>query len=85
MDSFVYKNLTASANIKSTAGIMLGFYVNSTTSGTINLYDSATTTTTTVISGTITPALAFNTFPCAFSSGLYVVIGGTLNVTFFYV
>lgn len=77
-----YTNKTSTANINSKDGCLLGFYVNSTSSGTIILYDSATTTTTTPISGTITPAIGWNTLPVAYSNGLYAVIGGTLNVTF---
>lgn len=77
-----YKNATASGNISPRAGALLGFYVNSTSSGTVALYDSATTTTTTVISGTITPAIGWHEFPVGVASGIYAVIGGTLNVTF---
>lgn len=76
-----YTNKTASANIKSGQGAMLGFYVNSTTSGTIQFYDDASTGTTTPISGLITPAIGWNFFPVAFSNGLNAVIGATLNVT----
>ena len=80
-----YRNLTASANVQSVSGAMIGFYVCSTTSGTIQFYDSATTTTTTPISGLITPAIGMNYFPICFANGLYAVIGGTLNVTISYV
>ena len=76
-----YTNLTATANVKSSSGAMIGFYVNSTTVGTIQFYDSASTTTTVPISGLITPAIGMNYFPVAFANGLYAVIGGTLNVT----
>ncbi len=74
-------NITATQNIKPSDGVMLGFYVNSTTSGTLQFYNSATTTTTTPISGVITPAIGWNYFPVGFNNGLYAVIGGTLNVT----
>jgi len=76
-----YSNKTSSANISPRAGALLGFYVNSTSSGTIALYDSATTTTTTAITGTITPAIGWHPLPVAFANGLYAVIGATLNVT----
>jgi hypothetical protein len=65
-------------------GNLLGFYVNSTTAGTIQLYDDPSTGTTTPISGVITPAIGFHRFPAAFATGLNAVIGGTLNVTLFY-
>lgn len=83
-ENFVAKNVTATGNIKADQGTLGGFYVNSTSAGTIILYNSATTTTTDAMSGTITPAIGFHRFPAAFAAGLYVVIGGTLNVTLFY-
>jgi hypothetical protein len=77
-----YKNATASGNISPRQGALLGFYVNSTSAGTVAFYDSATTTTTIPITGTITPAIGWHTLPTAFVNGLYAVVGGTLNVTF---
>lgn len=77
-----YVNKTASANIKSTSGQLLGFYVNSTSSGTIAFYDDAATGTTTAISGTITPAIGWHHYPVAFANGLNAVIGSTINVTY---
>lgn len=79
------KNLTATANINPSNGGMLGFYVNSTTAGTIQFYDSATTTTATPLTGIITPAIGWATLPIAYTGGLYAVISGTLNVTVSYV
>lgn len=76
-----YKNTTASVNVSPRAGALLGFYVNSTSSGTIALYDSATTTTTIPITGTITPAIGWHPLPASFVNGLYAVVGATLNVT----
>ena len=83
-DVGVYKNMTASANVKSSQGAMLGFYVNSTTAGTIQFYDDSATGTTTPICGVITPAIGFHRFPVTFANGLYAVVGGTLNVTVVY-
>lgn len=82
----VYSNKTATANIKNADGAMLGFFVNSTSTGTIQFYDSATTTTTVPITGVITPAAGnFYPLPVAFVNGLYAVIANTLNVTIVYV
>ena len=80
-----YTNKTASANIKSGQGAMLGFYVNSTSSGTIAFYDDASTGTATPITGTITPAIGWHSMPVCFSSGLNAVIANTLNVTIVWV
>jgi hypothetical protein len=77
-------NKTASGNVKASAGQLLGFYVNSTTSGTIALYDDAGTGTSLPISGTITPAIGWHFYPVGFANGLNVVIGSTLNVTLIY-
>lgn len=82
---YLVKNLTGSNAITTVSGELLGFYVNSTSSGTIVLKDSnGGTDAGTALSGTITPAIGFHSFPAVFSAGLYAKIGGTLNVTFFY-
>ena len=75
-------NLTASGAISLSAGTLLGFYVNSTTAGTIVVRDGGSGGT--AISGTITPLIGFHRFPAACVNGCYATIGGTLNVTFFY-
>lgn len=74
-------NLTATATISAGGGALKGFYVNSTTAGTIVLYDA--TSATNAISGTITPAIGYHAFPAKFSTGLHAVIANTLDVTFF--
>lgn len=80
-----YSRRTATGNIKSVSGVLIGFYVASTTSGTIQFYDDAATGTTTPITGVITPAVGWNPLPVAFANGLYAVIGGTaLDVTIDY-
>lgn len=79
-----YKNITATGNVMPRTGTLLGFYVNSTTSGTVRIYDSATTTTTKVVSGVITPAVGWHPFPVALTDGLYVVIANTIDLTMVY-
>jgi len=82
MQTGMYKNITATGNVANSSGELLGFYVNSTTSGTIQFYDSATTGTGTPITGVITPAVGWHFLPVSTASGIYAVIGGTaLNVT----
>lgn len=79
-----YTNLTATGAVTARAGTLLGWYVNSTTAGTIVLRDGGGSGT--VMSGTITPAIGFHRFPATFGAGgLHATIGGTLNVTFLYV
>lgn len=77
-----YKVLTSSANVKASDGALLGFFCNSTTSGTVKFYDSATTTTTTPITGTITPSAGtWYPIPVNFNSGLYLVLANAINIT----
>lgn len=76
-------NLTATGAISTIPGKLVGFYVNSTTSGTIVLRDGGASGT--VLSGTITPAVGWHFFPAAISTSAHATIANTLNVTFFFV
>lgn len=81
-----FRQLAATANIKSSQGALLGFFVSSSTAGTIAIYDDTATGTTTKILDTFTPAgLGWFDLPAAFATGCYVVIGGTMQVTLVYV
>ena len=73
------KNVTATGTISINPARLVGFYVNSTTAGTIIISDGST-----AISGTITPAIGWHFFPAACSTNINVTIGGTLNVTLFF-
>jgi len=77
-------NVTATGAIYALPGHLIGFYVNSTTGGTIVIKDG-TSSTGAAISGTITPAIGYHAFPASFTTGLYVTIANTLNVTLFWV
>lgn len=74
-------NLTASGSILATPGQIVGFYVASTSSGTIVLRDGGSDGT--AISGTITPAVGYHAFPAALSAAGYATLGNTIDVTFF--
>lgn len=79
-----YVNLTASALVKTGYGVLVGMYVNSTTAGTIKLWDN-TSGATTVINNTITPAVGWHNLGTAnFKTGLFATIGGTLDVTLYF-
>lgn len=75
------KNMTATATVSDRPGVLIGFYVNSTTGGTLVLRDGGSGGT--AISGTITPAIGYHPFPAAFASNLHATIANTLDVTFF--
>ena len=75
-------NLTSTNNVFATKDVyLLGFYVNSTTGGTLVLTKGGSGGT--AMSGTITPAIGFHRFPAYCAGGLHATIANTLNVTFF--
>jgi hypothetical protein len=79
-----YKNITSTGAVTAQPGTLLGFYVNSTTGGTLVLRDGGSGGT--VMNGTITPAIGFHRYPAVFgTSGLHATIVNTMDVTFFYV
>ncbi len=78
-----YKNITATGAVSTGTCQLLGFYVNTTTAGTLVLRDGGASGT--VMSGTITPAIGFHRFPANVGVSLYATIAGTaLDITFFY-
>lgn len=78
-----YKNITATGAVTATPGALIGFYVNSTSSGTIALKDGGSAGT--AMGGTITPAIGYHNYPANFGvGGLYATIGATIDVTFFF-
>jgi len=77
-----YKNITSTAAVTANPCTLLGFYVNSTTSGTLVLRDGGASGT--AISGTITPAIGWHTYPAACGTSLHATIANTLDVTFIY-
>jgi ABC-type nitrate/sulfonate/bicarbonate transport system substrate-binding protein len=84
-----YTYITASANIKPSAGKLKGIFVSAASSTpTITVYDSEAKTTTNTILGVFTPAAATSyVLPLdgAYAkSGIYVVISGTVSATIIY-
>jgi len=81
-----YKNLSASALVKTGGGTVKGVVVNSHTSGTLKFWDN-TAGSTTVLFNTITLAVGERWIPlfdACFGVGLYLTIGGTADVTVLY-
>ena len=86
-----YRNISATTNLKTSAGKLKGIFVSAASSTpTITIYDSATTTTTKTIISVFTPTAAtmYSLMPSEggifFSNGLYVAISGTVAATFIY-
>ena len=77
-----YKNITATGVVTTGPCQLLGFYVNSTSSGTLVLRDGGASGT--VMCGTITPAVGYHPFPANVGTSLHATEGNTLDVTFFF-
>ena len=75
-------NISATAAvIPAGGGSLIGFYVNSTSSGTLVLKDGGTGGT--AITGTMTPAAGWHFFPVSVAGELHATIAvAALNVTF---
>jgi hypothetical protein len=74
-----YSNQTGTIAVTSVPAVMAGFYVNSTSSGTIVFRDGGASGT--VVSGTITPAIGWHFFPVSFARSVHITIANTLDVT----
>lgn len=62
---------------------LIGILCNSTTGGTVTLYDEVSATGTPVVNAITTTAGVFKEYPISFSKGIYLTKGGTLDCTFF--
>lgn len=69
--------ITGTGRISPRGGQMIGFYVNSTTAGTIALTDANG-----AIGDTMTPAVGWNFYPIGYVGSLAATIGGVISVTF---
>ena len=75
-------NLTGSGIVSVVPGNLFGFYVNSTTGGTIVIRNGGAAGT--VLCCTITPAIGFHRFPAYCTTACYATIANTLDVTLFF-
>ena len=75
--------LTSSGIVSNIPGTLIGFYVNSTSSGTVIVKDGVVTGAT-AITGTITPAIGWQQCNMQCSTGCYITIGSTINATFIF-
>jgi len=85
----LYLNGTAgTAQVKTGAGNVFGVVINSHTSGTLKMWDSASSVSvSTVIINTFSPAAGSSYIPLGgipFSAGLVLVKGGTIDCTLIY-
>ena len=77
-----YSNITGTTAVTTKPAILTGFYVNSTTSGTLVFRDGGASGTT--VSGTITPAIGWHFFPVSFPTSIHVTVANTIDVTLIY-
>ena len=84
MASF-YKNITADTLVKDGAGKLTGIFCASGSSPTIKIWDQ-TSAAAPVLVNTFTPVTGVLTpFPdVQFTRGLFVDVGGTIDITVFY-
>lgn len=84
-DSGTPINLTGTGTVSKASGNLIGFYVNSTSTGTLVFrVGSDGGSGGTVVSGTITPAIGFHRYPMYCPSGCHATIANTLDVTLFF-
>lgn len=83
-DSVLISSAT-STEVKEGAGELIGFYVSSTSSGTITFYDDNDgTCNSSAKTGTITPAVGWHFLPLRFSTAICALTASTINVTVVY-
>jgi hypothetical protein len=82
LEGFTASDITGTTAVTSKPCTMAGFYVNSTTGGTLVFRDGGASGT--VLSGTITPAIGFHRFPALIGTSLHATIANTLDVTIFF-
>lgn len=82
-----YVDISASGVVANAPCILTGMFVNSSTSGTVKLYDNASAASGIVLNNT-TGTLAVGYYPLGnanTTNGVYCTVGGTLDVTFYYI
>lgn len=78
-----YKQITATGNVSPQPCGMLGIFVSSASATpVIQIFDSATTTTTRLMVDSFTPVSGtWYPLPFSASAGLYIIVSGTLSAT----
>lgn len=74
-------NISDDGVISVAPGTLLGFYVNSTSSGVVQIYNGPSASAT-AISGQITPVIGWREFPAYCPAGCYIEkVSGSINIT----
>lgn len=84
IESLPSKNLTASGIVGAAGTRLLGFFINSVSGGTVQLF-YGTDALGTALGGVITPTdIGFYPYPALCPGGLYAEITASINLTFFF-
>jgi hypothetical protein len=86
-DAIYYKfvNLTASALVQTGATKLGGIFCASSTAGTAKVWDSTAASGAVCVNTFTLVAGTYYTIPATLKLGLFVTIGGTADVTVFYI
>ena len=75
-----YLNGSTSQLVKTGGGSIVGIHVNSSSAGTIKLWDN-TSAAGAVLVNTYSALVGWNPIPFTFRTGLYITVGGTIDYT----
>lgn len=79
-----YSNKSASALIYAGAGQLLGVFCASSTSGTVKFWDNTSAAAPIIVNTTSVAGGTWYRMPFSFTTGLYLTITGTADVTVCY-
>ena len=79
-----YLNLSASGQVKSGPGVLIGIFCASSSSATCKVWAQTTAAVPVLVNTFTLVAGTFYQIPARFSAGLYVTITGTADITVFY-
>lgn len=81
IESAGYRNLSASALVRTGRGKMLGIFCASSSAATCKVWDNTSAATTVIVNTFTLVSGVFYPLPFAFQNGLYVTITGTADIT----
>ena len=71
--------VTGTGQVTDKPSVISGFYVNSTSAGTLVFRDG--TGSGVAVGGTITPAVGWHTYAFNFSKGVHITVANTIDIT----
>lgn len=80
-----FLSLSASGIVKTGPGTLFMVKCSSGSSGTIKLWDNTAASGTVIQNTMAIDAKEEHYFPCEFATGLYVTIGGTADITAYFI